>query len=124
MIDGSQVKFKLHTDPNWYFGTVINARKMWVERSDGFVADEASISEWARLKAFDIGWIPSGWTKGENLKIVTLNWLPVIAHIMQDIDPYGEIPSNASSFALQVLIDQNEKATAWLEWWRLTEPKT
>lgn len=46
MIDGQHVYFKLAGDQQEYRGIVIKARKMWVEREDGFIADETNITEW------------------------------------------------------------------------------
>lgn len=58
MTEGQIVEVRLHGDQTWYQGTVINARKMWVE-IEGFpdangqivdggkrVMDESSIAEW------------------------------------------------------------------------------
>lgn len=97
---------------------------MWVERSDGFVADEFSISEWAPLKAFDIGWIPEGWKKGEELDVHNLRGPYVVAIIMQAPKPYDPSIDVMELFMLNVGAGEMDRANAWLEWWRLTEPKT
>ena len=49
MRDGQRVRVKLHGDDEWFTGTVIKARKMWVELEDygsKFIADESNIIEW------------------------------------------------------------------------------
>lgn len=50
--DGQRVEVRLHGDEEWYPGTVIKARKQWVQLDperypDGeFVTDEGQIAEW------------------------------------------------------------------------------
>lgn len=50
MENDQRVEVLLHGDDTWYTGTVIKARKQWVqlEGSPGgaFIADECSIKEW------------------------------------------------------------------------------
>lgn len=46
MRDGERVRFREHSTTDWNEGTVIKARKMWVECDDGYIADENSIAEW------------------------------------------------------------------------------
>lgn len=49
MHDGDRVEVKLAGDDSWYRGTVIKARKMWVELDDygrPMIADESNIVEW------------------------------------------------------------------------------
>lgn len=52
MKDGERVEVKLSGDDEWYCGTVIKARKMWVELSNyhrPMIADENNIVEWRRV---------------------------------------------------------------------------
>lgn len=56
MINGERVEVLVHGDEEWYAGTVIRARKMWVSLDDypwysGFIADENSIKDWRRPSA-------------------------------------------------------------------------
>lgn len=54
MQGGQIVQVKLHSDETWYTGTVIKARKMWVELSDygrPMIADEGNIAEWRPVNA-------------------------------------------------------------------------
>lgn len=48
MKDGMQVQVMLagEVSPKWYKGTVVKARKMWVELEDESIADENNIIDW------------------------------------------------------------------------------
>lgn len=49
----AQVEVRLHGDDRWYHGTVIKARKQWVQLSNykgPMIADENNIAEWRSAK--------------------------------------------------------------------------
>lgn len=50
MTDGERVEVLLGGDDEWYAGTVIKARKMWVQLDDDrAIADEGNIRQWRRI---------------------------------------------------------------------------
>lgn len=61
MKDGMIVKVRLAGDDLWHFGTVIKARKQWVEFNDDdemapFIADESNIVDWVLILSNTSGW--------------------------------------------------------------------
>lgn len=70
------------------------------------------------MRAFDIGWIPEGWTKGEPLRVRNLVGPAVVALIDQDLKfDYGD-PTVLNLTIATVPKGQEDRANEWLKWWR------
>lgn len=70
------------------------------------------------MKSFDIGWIPSGWTKGEPLRVCNLAGPDVVALIDQDLKlDYGN-PMAINLTIATVPKGHEDRANLWLNWWR------
>lgn len=73
------------------------------------------------MKAFDIGWIPQGWEKGEVLVVRRLAGPHVTATIMQAPKPYVASAAQMNDTAIvTVQAGQESVAQAWTNWWKDT----
>lgn len=71
------------------------------------------------MKAFDIGWIPQGWTKGEELVVRNLAGPHVTRTIMQSPKPYAQSTVVATDTAIvTVQAGQESVAQDWINWWK------
>ena len=68
--------------------------------------------------AFEIGWIPHGWVKGEPLFVCKLNGSDVVATIEQMPRAYDESKNMVNSFIITVPNGSADDANSWLKWWR------
>ena len=76
------------------------------------------------MEAFDIGWIPQGWAKGDLLKVN--NFSPIrfrmsdgslIVFTIERDSPFAYDSSWKSGFVITVREDQIGVANAWIKWW-------
>lgn len=70
------------------------------------------------MKAFDIGWIPQGWTRGEPLKVRNLAGPDVVAIIDQDRSVTYTTEGMVEAIMVTVAAGQEDYANEWLKWWR------
>lgn len=72
------------------------------------------------MKAFELGWIPPGWTRGDKLKIRNLYGvnLSTVAIIEQAPQPYNADFKYSDCGIVGVGPGEEEACNKWLAWWR------
>jgi hypothetical protein len=68
---------------------------------------------------FDIGWIPAGWERGDDLQIVAAppGGNGLIGRILHF--PLGDLPHDECTYRFHY--NEGDRVDAWLKWWGAAE---
>lgn len=73
----------------------------------------------AAMKPFDIGHVPEGWTRGEQLAVTPPND-PLAGFVRQEDIGFlaaGEEPNHEHIYRLAFTSGEGARVAAWLQWW-------
>ena len=78
------------------------------------------------LCAFDIGWVPKGWTRGEELDVSPAARMPNgdhrVGYVAQaELPPYPGLRAASGAVIVRFTAESTKDVQAWLAWWAATE---